>query len=367
MMQSNRIAVLGGGHGAHAMSADLTQKGYDVTICEFPEFKQTFTTTLERQAIDLIDAYGNKHHTKLAGATLDVEEAVTDARYVMISAPAMGAVKFFEAAMPYLSDGQTVIKWSGNFSSLIFAKMMRDKGVKAKIRIAESHTLPWGCRLAAPGTIQVMVWVTRLMLSVFPAKDTAPVIEEISKLYPVVPGENVLASSFNNLNPVVHPIGTLMNAGWIETVGDNFHLYRDGNTISVSRCIKATFEEVSAIAKALGLSMIEYPEEDFWHKSAIMSTYSRAAFDKEGAVAKIAGPSSLKSRYITEDLPEGLVPMIHLARLRNVPTPIIDGIITFASIANETDYMKTGLSLEDLGLAGMSNEQMARYLYEGTL
>ena len=43
--------------------------------------------------------------------------------------------------------------------------------------------------------------------------------------------------------------------------------------------------------------MTEYPEGDFWERSAIMSTYSRAVFGKEGAVAKISGPSSVKSKY----------------------------------------------------------------------
>jgi opine dehydrogenase len=367
MTNSKKVAVLGGGHGAHTMAADLTMKGFDVHICEFPEFKDTFNVTLDRQAIEFIDAFGNKSTVKLAKATLDLAEAIRGAKYVMISAPAMGAVRFFEAAIPYLEDGQTVIKWSGNFSALIFARMLKEKGIKTKITLAESQTLPWGCRLVAPGTVQVMVWVTSLMLAAFPGKETGRIIKEISKIYPVVPGENVLASSLNNLNPIVHPVGTMMNVGWIETAGNNFYLYRDGITFSVAKCIKATFEEVSRLAKTLSLSMIEYPEEDFWKKSAIMSTHSRAAFDKEGMVFKITGPSSLKSRYITEDLPYGLVPMVHLARKYNVSTPVIDAIITLASVSNQTDYMKEGLNLKDLGLSKFSKKEMIQYLYEGDL
>jgi opine dehydrogenase len=322
---------------------------------------------LDRQAIDLIDAFGNKSTVKVAKATLNIAEAVKGVKYLMISAPAVGAVRFFEAVIPYLEDGQTIIKWSGNFSALIFARILKEKSIKTKVIIGESHTLPWGCRMIAPSTVQVMVWVTRLMLSIFPAKDTARVIGEVEKMYPVVPGDNVLASSLNNLNPVVHPIGTIMNVGWIETAGRDFYLYRDGNTISVSRGIKAVFEEVCRLAKALNVSMIEYPEEDFWKKSAIMSTYARAAFDKEGMVAKISGPSSLKSRYITEDLPHGLVPMSHLARKYNVSTPVINAIITLASVANQIYYMKEGLSLEDLGLSRFNKQEMAQYLYEGNV
>ena len=53
-----RIAVLGGGNGAHTMAADLTLKGLAVNMCEAPEFKENFGVTLGRQEISLIDAWG---------------------------------------------------------------------------------------------------------------------------------------------------------------------------------------------------------------------------------------------------------------------------------------------------------------------
>ena len=44
------------------MAADLTQKGYEVAMCEAPEFRDGISKTLERQAIDLIDAWGGEAH-----------------------------------------------------------------------------------------------------------------------------------------------------------------------------------------------------------------------------------------------------------------------------------------------------------------
>ena len=73
----------------------------------------------------------------------------------------------------------------------------------------------------------------------------------------------------------------------------------------------------------------------------------------------------MDTRYITEDLPYGLVPMVHLARQFKVATPIIDGIIALASVVNQTDYLKEGLSLKDLGLQGLNKEQIAKALQEG--
>jgi len=119
------------------------------------------------------------------------------------------------------------------------------------------------------------------------------------------------------------------------------------------------------VAGAIGVTMLDYPEEDFWKKSTIMSTYFRAVFDKEGMVNKISGPESVNSRYITEDLPYGLVPIKKLGQQFNVSTPLIDAVIEFASVINQTDYMKEGMSLEDMGIAGLSKDELKQVLNEG--
>lgn len=364
-MSDNKIAVLGGGNGGHTMAADLTRKGYEVFFCETPEFKENFRSTLERQAIEYIDEWGRKEIVKIAKVTIDFEETIKGARYIMMCVPAIGSDLFFNAIMPYLENGQTVIKWSGNFSALSFFNMMKQKGMKKNIILAEGHTLPWGCRMVAPATVQVMVWVVKILFSVLPAKKINTVVKDIEKMYPVVAAENVLSTSLNNLNPVIHPVGTILNAGWIDTVGKEFYFYRDGNTISISRGIKAIYEEYIRVADAVGASMTEYPEEDFWKKSSIMSTFSRAVFDKEGATAKISGPSSVRSRYITEDIPYGLVPVSKLANKFNVKTPVIDSVIEIASVINQADYRKEGVSLEKLGIADYNKEELVKFLYEG--
>ena len=364
MIKARKIAVLGGGNGAHAMAADLTLKGYEVNICEAPEFREAFSTTLERQAVELIDAWGERHTVKLR-ATTNFAEALRGASYIMMAVPAIGAKSFFNSIVPYLEDGQTIIKWSGNFSALLFANILKEKGIKKDIVIAEAHTLPWGCRLVAPGTVQIMVWAIKLLFATLPAKNINRVIDDVKNMYPVVAGENVLATSLNNLNPIVHPVGSVMNAGWIDSAGKDFYLYRDGTTLSIARGIKAVFDEVSKVATGVGATMLEYPEEDFWIKSTIMSTYFRATFDKEGAVTKISGPSSAKSRYITEDVPYGLVPIAKLARKFNISTPTIDSVIQFASVINQTNYYREGTSLEELGIAKLSKKELAKVLQEG--
>ena len=186
MEKNGKIAVLGGGHGAHTMAADLALKGFEVNMCEAPEFEEGIKKTLKRQAIDLIDAWGEKHTAKLNLVTTNFKEALKDASYIMMTVPAIGSKKFFDAIMPHLEDEQTVIKWSGNFSALLFANMLKEKGINKDITLAEAHTLPWGCRLAEPATAQIMVWAVKLLLATLPAKNTDKVIRDVEKMYPVV-------------------------------------------------------------------------------------------------------------------------------------------------------------------------------------
>jgi opine dehydrogenase len=360
-----KIAVLGGGSGAHAMAADLTLKGLEVNMCEAPEFKESFSTTLEQQEICLIDAWGEERTVKLGMVTTDFEQAIKGVDYIMMTIPAMGHKRFFSSIMPYVKDGQTIVMWSGNYSALLLANMLRERGIKRDITLAEGHTLPWGCRLEAPARIRIFVEATKLLLSAFPAKNTGRVINDLKHIYPVVPGENVIATSLNNLNPIVHPVGAILNAGWIDTLGRDFHFYKHGTTLSIARAIKAVYEEVARVGEAIGIKLLEYPEESFWLKSTIMSVYFKAPFNKEGTVANMAEPSSMKSRFIAEDVPYGLVPVAQLAHKFNVGIPIIDATIKLASVINQTDYYNEGRSLEELGIADLSQEELAEVLQQG--
>jgi opine dehydrogenase len=360
-----KIAVLGGGAGAHAMAADLTLKGLEVNMCEAPEFKESFSTTLERQEICLIDAWGEERIVKLSMVTMDFEQAIKGVDYIMMAIPAIGHKHFFTSVMPYLEDGQTIVVWPGNFSALLLANMLRGRGIKKDITLVEGHTLPWGCRLEAPARIKIFVEAWKLLLATLPARNIDRVINDLKDIYPVVAGESVLATSLNNLNPIVHPVGVVLNAGWIDTLGKEFYFYKHGTTLSVLRAIRAVYEEVARVGEAIGIKLLEYSEQSFWSKSTIMSVYFKAPFDKEGTVANIAGPSSMKSRYITEDVPYGLVPTAQLSHKFNVNIPIIDATIKLASVINQTDYYKEGRSLEELGIADRNKEELAEVLQEG--
>lgn len=88
-MTPKKIAVLGGGNGAHTMAAEFTLKGHTVTLFEMPHFKNNMKKVFETKTIKL---QGNipelQGDVELYNVTDDIEEAVAGCHYVCIVAPA---------------------------------------------------------------------------------------------------------------------------------------------------------------------------------------------------------------------------------------------------------------------------------------
>jgi hypothetical protein len=60
-----------------------------------------------------------------------------------------------------------------------------------------------------------------------------------------------------------------------------------------------------------------------------------------------------------------MVPLVLLSDLAKIPVPIYRGLVDIFSAVLETDFWTTGLTLDKLGLKGLSPEQVVRYVTEG--
>jgi opine dehydrogenase len=188
----------------------------------------------------------------------------------------------------------------------------------------------------------------------------------VNELLPsVAEATNVLETSINNVNPISHPAGVILNAGWIEHTGGKFSFYLEGQTPSVRKVADAMDQEKMAVAAALGLRKVSNEElsKKMYAKYVDKST-GQIHQDKYYKGVNDA-PPNLKHRYLTEDVIYGLVPMALIADAAGIETPTFDAIITLASVANEVDYWKEGVTLERLGLNGMTIDQMTRFAETG--
>jgi len=367
-----KVAILGSGNVGKAMAADLALKGLEVNLCNSPFFlPEEFELLTERKQIDLDDRRkdvdGVRNTVKIHKATTNFEEAIKGVDYIMVTVPATAHKLYFESMMPYLEDGQTIFIWPGNFGALLFAKMLREKGVRKDLKLAESDTVSVPSRSEAPCQVRIVCNCVRFWIATLPAKNVDKVVNDLKLIYPAgEPTANVMATSLSNPNTSVHPAGTLLNAGWVDTLREDFYLYRMGTTYSVAKVIRAVYDEIQTVANAIGVQILQYPEHTFWERSTIMGAYYKAPFDSEHIVASANGPSSMKHRYISEDVPYGLVPIALLGRQYGIPTPIIGALINLASVINQADYWKEGRSLEELGIVGLSRDELLKLLENGT-
>jgi len=376
-MEKDLVAVLGGGNGGHAVAAELALAGYKVNFFELPQFATSFEKVLRTKEVRTEGITG-ENVAKLNMATTDVQQAIKDAEVLFVITPAFGHRAMAEACAPFVQEGQIILLMPGSGGSLEFAKIFRQKKVKKEISLAESVTLPYGARLKGPGHVSLFINALILPTGVFPSKRTAEVISTLKRFYPVITtAKDVVEVAINNPNPVVHPAATLLNAARIEHSKGEFYLYAEGMTPAVARTFESLNEERLALCKGMGYKLYHWDNIDFKDynlgeteeecRYRILNTSMDSCFGKDGIYAgmKMKGPEHLKDRYVTEDVPYGMVLLATLGSLLGVPTPTHDAVIQLASVVNRTNYWKTGRGVKELGLSSMDKQRLKTYLLEG--
>lgn len=376
-MVKDLIAVLGGGNGGHAVAANLALNGYKVNFFELPQFAESFERVLRTKEIR-IEGVSIDGIAKLNLATTDIQLAIQDAEVIFVITPAFGHKTMAEFCAPMVQDGQIIVLMPGSGGSLEFVKIFRQKRVKKEITFAESCTLPYGARLKGSGHVSVLIHAVALPTGVFPAKKTDATIFKLKQFYPVIiPAQDVLEAAINNPNPIVHPVATLLSATRIEHSKGEFYLYAEGMTPSVARAFESLNEERLSICNAMGYKLYHWDDLDFKNyklgeteeecRYRILNTSMDAAFGKDGIYAgiKMKGPEHMKDRFVSEDVPYGMVFLSTLGELLGVPTPTHDAVIQLTSVVNRTNYWKSGRGMKEIGLSKMDKKNLKRFLSEG--
>ena len=373
-MDENKIAVLGGGAGGHATAADLTLRGFTVNLYELPQFATNIKRTMETGEIELTGFTAGV--AKINMVTTDIKEAIRGVKTIFVVAQSKADALFAEVCAPYVEDGQIIVLGAGNCGSLVFANTFKDKGIKRDVVLAESVSLPYGCRLkeptrmGGPPHVRMLFLPPRFAVGVFPAKRTDEVVNLLSKYYPgpmpeTVAMGNVLGAGMSNPNPIGHCAPTLLNIGRIEHVMD-FALFHEGFSDSVIKVVIAEGKERDRIFAAMGWKV---PMRTADTVDEYKSTRFRGCGPKEGLEEawRFKGPMGpiSEDRYITEDVPYGLVTYSSFGRMVGVETPTIDAIIQLASVINGVDYRAEGRTVEKLGIADMSVSELDDFLYNG--
>lgn len=365
-----RVAVLGGGNGGLAMAGHLTLMGAKVKMFSF--FERELAPVREKGGIEMI---GNEvsGFAPIPEITGSLDAAVQDVDLIMIVSPAYTHPTYAALLAGLLKDGQTVILNPGRTGgALEFAQVLQRYACKARIFLGETQTFIYAAEARGPAKVEILKEKFKMRVVAFPAADNDHVVSMFQQFYPqVIPARNVLETGLGNIGPINHVAPMLLSTSTIEAAaaGDNnLNFYRDMINPTICGLVMEKMDKQRVdVGKAFGLETWTTMD---WYRDCYHVT-GNTLYECYNNCTYIQGFSAprhiLSHNNLPDEIPSSLVPMSLLARVVGVPTPSIDAIVNLACTMTEIDYWTQGRTLDKLGLAGMTPDQMLEYVNSGSV
>ena len=353
------IAVLGGGNGSLAAAVDLTEQGHAVRLWR----RDPAVAAATPNPLTLKDHAGARP-VEIALVTSDLAAAIDGAPLIVIPTPATAQGSIAAALAPHLAEGQVVFQPPGTFGSYVFARAMREAGNAARVAFAETGTLPWLTRKHGEDAIAITTRASRLPTGVFPLTEKDRALAVIREAFPSVEDcGDALSGALMNAGPIIHPPLILMNAGPIQHF-DHWDIHNEGTQPAIRAVTTDLDAERMATREALGYGGPHFPLADHYHTDQWM--YGNLAHDKLTDSGDWRERLILtEHRYMMEDVAMGLAFLVSVADWAGVPAPVARGLLALGSAVCGENFRETGRTLETLGLASLSKDEMAAMLRDG--
>lgn len=352
-----KVAILGAGGVALGYAAFLTEHGHHPVVWS-PS--GAGTRELAGRRLSVSGILDGEYDIPVAPG---IAEAIADAAAVVVALPGNGHRAVIDAALPHLRDGQTVIVSAQlSFSASYCAERLGQLGIAAPV-VAWATTALLGRRTGAQA-VTIGGLRSMLEMAVLPKVAAIPSLALCKSLF----GERFrlvgdgLAIALSNLNPPIHMASALCNLTRIEKA-EAWGNY-DGITPAVARLIEALDEERLALAERCGVT-VRSAEEHYrltFGFAPGLSIAEMAAAVHERRKGP-PGPTSLDTRFVTEDVPFGIVPLIELGRRLGMDLPLhaagarLLSALYGRDLAADNDLLPlvdlagvlSGIPLEDIG------------------
>lgn len=352
--------VIGGGNGGQAIAGYLGSLGFSVHLHDIlPENVNAINKQGGVYLKGKINSFGK------VSANLNIEHTITSSNIILVVTPAFAHKQIAKQCKDLLKEDQTIVIVPGSTGGAIeFYNEIKQSTTSQKITIAETQSLFYACRIQKPGTVNIYGIKNELLLSALPSTKTDIVINKMKNAFPqIIPATNVLETSFENVNAILHPLPALLNAGRIENK-DPFLYYMDGITPAISNLIESIDNERIQIGKSLGLTL---RTTNSWLKT-FYQIEGNTIFElvrSNDSYKTIQGPQILNNRFFLEDIPMGLIPMLSFAKKFEVPVPNMQAVIQLSTSLLGEAAIKNKRTLENLGLNHLSKNEILNFINNG--
>ena len=346
-----KVSVLGCGNVGVAIAADLSKKGHEVSLVKTSSNKSDVLDTIrhDRKRVFLYED-GWYSESTIGEISFDLS-SIRSSDVIFVTIQSTYHEELIRKIAPHVHSGQIIVVVCSYMSSFFFRKYCKDiptivetagpylEGRTDLKDVDGSVVFRVGCRL------------NRSPLSIFQPQDGNAVMGVIRQLYGGFSNDySTMECALLNPNMVIHTVGSIMSIPRIEFSDGNFCMYREAYSHKNEATLKvmtALDEEKKSVLSSLGCNPVDI---------FVSGGFATDRFDKWGGFFRYSesedraiSPTSVRSRYIIEDVSQGLVFLESVAGLSGVSVPVASSLITIASNALGVDFRSEGRTVERLG------------------
>lgn len=297
--------------------------------------------------------------------TADPAAAAMDADLVLLALPAFAHEPVLRALAPHLPPTAQIcaVPARGGFDWMARQVLPGHQGALLGLQ-----TLPWACRIRTWGeSAEVLGVKTGVDLAGWPPEALAQTAQQLSSLLHVAmqPVASFLALTLANTGQLIHPgimFGLFHDWDGRPLGEDQAPLFYGGVDDATAALLQALSDEVQAITAAVQQALPQLDVSsvlplDVWLRRAYAGQIDdastlRSAFTSNRAYSGLRAPLRLveenayvpwfEARYLSEDVPYGLLVTRGIAELAGVATPAIDRVIIWAQQRLGKEYLVNG-------------------------
>ncbi|MBD8651098.1 NAD/NADP octopine/nopaline dehydrogenase family protein [Rhizobium sp. CFBP 13726] len=354
-----RVGIVGAGSIAFATAALVEQQGHEVILWS-PSGERTKALANGEALV----AEGAIVGTFKPAAATDAADLVAGADVLVIALPAYGHKTVLDAIAPYLTSEQTVVFSShASFGALYLSRLVAARGITVTI-VAWGTTAVSGRQLS-PTLVKVNTVRKQVDIATIPSSRSAAGLAVCTDLFGdrFLDRGSLMAIALSNLNPQNHmgiALGnmTRMERGESWSQGQNV-------TPNVGRLLEDLDKERIAIATKLGLEVRDIFQHFHLSFHVPVNSISHMNQEMHEAGNGGTGPSTADSRYVTEDVPFGLVMTAKLGRLAGSPAELHESGVRIFSAMYGRDFTAENDLLNALDLDAMSLDELKTLCQNG--
>ena len=224
--------------------------------------------------------------------------------------------------------------------------------------IVEFQTTPFAARFHSSRNLEIFAEKHNLLTNIVSKYRKMKIFELLKFLdFDIVLAKQNLQVTLGNISPVMHVFPTILNLGLLDgaKIYDSMEINDIafyGGLFSEKVCDLVTEldNERVMLAKAVGVSTADIKEWGVYTYNLNPSLSFYSMINSNSAYGPIKSPKTWKTRYIYEDVPTGIIPLISIAKTVGVKLPLMEALLKISCILTGENMWTQGRTLEVYGV-----------------